>query len=54
MRRLKLVEESTAALVDGDQGIVYTADLAGGRIGNRRKVSSVVVVPAVAWEVGSM
>ena len=54
-RRLKLVEESTARLVDGDQGIVYIAVRAGGRIGSRRKLLVVVVVvAAVAWEAGSM
>ena len=54
-RRLKLAEESTAGLVDGDQGTAYIADLAGGQIGSRRKLLVVVLlVPVVAWEVGSM
>ena len=48
VRQLKLAVESTAGLVDGDQGIEYTAVLAEARIDNRRKLLVVVVVPAPA------
>lgn len=41
-------------LVDEDQDTVYIAVLAGGQIGSRRKLLVVVVVPAVAWEVGNL
>ena len=53
-RRLKLVEGNTAGLAGGDQGTVNIAVLAGGRIGSRRKPLVEVIVPAVAWGVGSM
>lgn len=51
-RWLKLVEESRAGLVDGDQDTVYIVVLAEERSGSHRKLLVVVAVPAVAWEVG--
>ena len=52
-RWLKLLEESTVGLVGGDQDTVNIAVLAEGRVGSLRKLL-VVVVPVVAWEVGSL